>query len=60
MSGEYQCSLSATSIEKAKKELNEDPDERQGAVNALREWTEREPWITSPTGCIICVNFMSC
>ena len=52
MSGGYKCSLSAKSIEKAEKELNENPNERQGAVDALREWTEREPWITSPSGCI--------
>ena len=44
------CSLSEKTIKKAKKELNEEPKERLGAVQALREWIEREPWITSPTG----------
>lgn len=50
MSGDYVCSLSEKSIKKAQKELNEEPKERSGAVQALREWIEREPWITSPTG----------
>ena len=46
----YQCTLSDSSIKKAKEELNEDPKERAGAVQAFREWTEREPWIRAPTG----------
>ena len=46
----YKCSLSEASIEKAKKELNEDPKERLGAVKALREWINQEQWITAPTG----------
>ena len=50
MSGDYVCSLSEKTIKKAKKELNEEPKERLGTVQALREWIEREPWIKSPTG----------
>ena len=47
------CSLSEKTIKKAQEELNEDPNERLGAVQALREWIEREPWITSPTGRLV-------
>ena len=59
MSGDYVCSLSEKTIEKAKKELNEDPKERLGAVQALREWIEREPWITSPTGRSISISYQN-
>ena len=45
----YRCSLSEKSLKKAEKELNEDAKERLGAVQALREWIEREPWISAPT-----------
>ena len=47
---EYVCTLSAKSLKKAKRELNEDPKDRLGAVQSLREWSQRENWITSPTG----------
>ena len=47
----YACSLSEKSIRKANEELHEEPDERLSTVQSLREWIEREPWITSPTGC---------
>ena len=50
MSEKYSCSLSEKWLDKAKKELNEIPDERQGAVQALKEWADREPWITAPPG----------
>ena len=46
----YKCSLCETSLEKAKKELNEDPKERLGAVQALRNWVNQEQWINVPTG----------
>ena len=47
---QYSCSLSEKTLIKAKDELHEDPDERLGSVRTLREWTEREPWITAPSG----------
>ena len=46
----YVCSLSEESIKKAKEELNEDPKERLGALQSLREWTDTQPWINTPTG----------
>ena len=46
----YSCSLCETSLKKAKKELNEDPKERLGAVQALRNWVIQENWISTPTG----------
>ena len=49
MAEKYVCSLSEQTLKKAKKELNEDPKEREGALQTFREWIEREPWITSPT-----------
>ena len=52
----YVCSLSEKSIKKAKKELNEDPKERNGAVQTLKEWIEREPWLHAPTG--TCAMYM--
>ena len=35
---EYVCTLDEKSLEKAKKELNEDPKNRLGAVEAFRQW----------------------
>ena len=47
---EYVCTLRGNSLQKAREELGEDPDERLGAVQTLREWAEREQWINAPTG----------
>ncbi len=47
---DYVCTLDAASIEKAKKELNEDPKERLSAVKALRDWIKQQPHLKSPTG----------
>ena len=47
---EYVCTLKARDLKKAKDELNEDPKQRLGAVQSLREWVQREPWINAPTG----------
>ena len=52
----YVCTLSAKSIKKAKKELNEDSKERLGAVQALKEWIGRESWLQSPTGILIVLS----
>ena len=46
----YTCALSDKSLQKAKDELHEDPAERLGAVQTLKEWIDREPWITAPSG----------
>ena len=45
---DYKCTLCEKSVKKARKELNEDPKERLGAVETLRDWTEREPWMNAP------------
>ena len=50
MLGDYTCKLNPESLAKAKKELNEDPSNRLGAVQTLREWIERQPHITCNTG----------
>ncbi|CAH1802323.1 unnamed protein product [Owenia fusiformis] len=39
----YVCSLDEKSLAKAKKELNENPRERQAAVDQLREWILQQP-----------------
>ena len=50
MASTYKCSLSKKSIKKAKKELGEDPKERDGAVQAFREWIQSQKHITCDTG----------
>jgi len=46
----YVCKLDAKTLEKAKKELNEDPKERLSAVDALRTWIQQQPHLTFPCG----------
>lgn len=50
----YTCTLDAHSLQKAKRELNEDPKERVGALGALRDWVMQQKWLTSPTGMSLC------
>jgi len=47
---QYVCGLDAKSIEKAKKELNEDAKDRLNAVDALRTWIQQQPHITCNMG----------
>ena len=47
---DYVCSLTDASIEKAQRELNEDPKERLGAVKALRDWIKQQPHLTVSMG----------
>ena len=49
MPEEYVCTLSEKSLKKAKKELNEIPKERLGAVEAFREWVLSQKHITCDT-----------
>ena len=44
----YICTLDDASIKKAKEELNEDPQDRLAAVQALRNWVKEQPHITCP------------
>lgn len=43
----YQCTLSSQMIDKAKKELHEDPKRRQDDIRALREWLLTQKHICS-------------
>ena len=47
---QYVCTLTEASLEKATKELFEDPKERIGAVNTFRTWILQQSHITCPTG----------
>jgi hypothetical protein len=42
----YECELDDRSVEKACRELNEDPKDRLNAVRALRTWLLQQPHIT--------------
>ena len=46
----YVCTLNEASLEKAKKELQEDPKERLGAVETFRKWILEQPHLKCPTG----------
>ena len=50
MADEYVCTLTKEAEAKAKKELNEDPKERIGAVQTLRDWINQQPHLTAGTG----------
>ena len=62
MDANYHCTLSEEDVKRAKKELNEDPRNRLGAVRKLREWIEEQPHISYPTGTNVTFNLyiMSC
>ena len=53
MDDEYTCTLDETFLKIARKELNEDPRNRLGAVKKLREWVEEQPHISYPTGKLV-------
>jgi len=55
--GNYQCGLDAHSLQKATRELNEDPRERLGTLRTLREWAEQQPWLKTPTGKFVYFDF---
>jgi len=46
----YTCSLTPQSLEKATRELFEDPKQRLGAVQTLRRWIKEQPHLKSRTG----------
>ena len=48
--GDYVCTLTEASLEKAKKELNEDPVNRMGAVETFRTWIKQQPHFRCKTG----------
>ena len=51
--GEYTCSLTETSLKKAKTELNEDPKNRMGAVETFRTWIKQQPHFRCKAGMIL-------
>ena len=51
--GDYVCTLTEASLEKAKKELNEDPNTRMEAVETLRTWVKQQPHFRCRTGMIL-------
>ena len=60
MAEDYVCTLSPQALEKAKRELNEDPANRLGAVQTLREWVEQQPHLVFDTCKYENSNYMVC
>ena len=50
MTDRYTCSLSKGTMEKAKHELGEDPNERDGEIQTFREWILSQKHIKCDTG----------
>ena len=46
----YVCTLSEASQDKALVELNEDPSNRMGAIQTLRQWLVQQEHLKFPTG----------
>ncbi|KAL5021867.1 hypothetical protein ScPMuIL_001022 [Solemya velum] len=46
---DYVCELDAKTIEKARRELNEDPAQRNGQIQALKDWIHEQKWLSIPT-----------
>ncbi|XP_045191451.1 alpha-tocopherol transfer protein-like [Mercenaria mercenaria] len=54
----YKCTLDDKSLQKAKRELNEDPKERVGALKALSDWVAQQKWLQSPTDARYLLGFL--
>jgi hypothetical protein len=50
---DYLCTLTLESLEKAKRELFEDPKQRLGAVRTLRRWIKEQPHLKCRTGKVL-------
>ena len=48
--GTYQCTLDEATLEKAKVELNEDPEQRATQIERFRQWVKAQPHMSSRTG----------
>ena len=48
--GTYVCTLDETTLQKAKDELNENPQERASLIETFRQWVKSRPHLTSRTG----------
>ena len=53
MATPYVCTLDEVTLSKARNELYEDPNNRQGAIEAFRDWIKQQKHIRCPTGRII-------
>ncbi|XP_064107321.1 alpha-tocopherol transfer protein-like isoform X2 [Macrobrachium nipponense] len=49
MGGEYVCNLSPELIQRAKDELNEDPERRAADIQHIRDWLKKQPHIKART-----------
>ena len=47
---DYVCSLDEATLQKAIKELHEDPKNRLGAVDTFRKWIKQQTHLKCPTG----------
>jgi len=47
--GTYVCRMSPELVEKARNELNEDPDRRPQDIQAIRDWMKKQPYIRGHT-----------
>lgn len=54
----YVCSLDERTLEKAIKELNEDPKNRLASVETLRQWIQEQPHIRCPTDAQFLLPFL--
>ena len=59
MSGEgnYVCTLSQKTLEKARKELHEDPKQRASQIETLRHWVKSQPHLRSRTGTTVTASY---
>jgi len=58
MAAEYVCTLTDASLKKAKKELNENPKERDGTVETLRNWVSQQKHLTCDTDTKFLLRFL--
>ncbi|KAK3598429.1 hypothetical protein CHS0354_016427 [Potamilus streckersoni] len=54
----YQCTLDKASIDKAREELNEIPEERLGALKTFKDWIQQQPWLKTPMDPTFLLNFL--
>ena len=48
--GTYECTLDDATLEKAKLELNENPEQRATQRERFRQWVKAQPHMSSRTG----------
>lgn len=57
-SSPYLCTLDEASQKKAAEELNEDPKNRQGAIDTFRQWILQQKHFTCPTDDVFLLAFL--